>query len=229
MAIDFNDPTLVKIVQDVARSVSSHFPSYVSRNDTEQDIWLWVLRNKRSISKLIREHESWEPMVRATITKVANSSALKEDAAVNGYSSDDTYNYTTATIKRLLPDVFDHEDWQSFATFGDGMPKAKGLVNETGDRMAMLADIKKAVDDLPEEQYNLIVWVYKYKESWVSLGEILGCSDSTARDRTRRAVEAIRKYLGKVPLTDLQNSGTRARRAFGNAEANAITERNYEG
>lgn len=228
--MDFNNPTLVKIVGEVSRSVSSKFPSYISRDDTEQNIWLWVIKNKRSVSKLMRDNESWEPMVRATITRVANSDAFIEDAAVNGYSTDDAFFYTTKAIKKLLPDSFDHEDWQSFASKADGLPKSKGLANETGDRMAMLADIRNAMKNLSDDQYNLIVWVYKYGWTYTALGAELGISGTAAKSRVERAVGALQKALGGPSIAQLRHSDRKEeRRIMGTAESIAVMERNYEG
>ena len=230
MTIDLNNPELVALVHKVSRSVSSNFPSYISHEDTEQDIWLWVLRNKNTVSKLMRDEESWQAMLYSTMAKVAAESTIKEDAAINGYSTDDMFEYSTKVVKHLLESVFDYEDWQPSPSMGDGMPKSRGQANETGDRVAMLADVNRAVLGLDDDQYNLIIWHYKYHRQVPELAGILEVTENAARLRLKRAVEAVRRSLGRKPLTDLQNGySSRYRAVLGNAQAGYITERDYEG
>lgn len=222
------------VVDMVAGAVAGNFPSYITRDDIRQSIWVWVYSNRKTVTELMRDDESWEPMLYGTITRVANSRALEEDAAVNGYSSEDVYHYTTPVVRELLKDAFDYEDWQSFSTLGDGQPKAKKQANTTGDRMAMLADVKSAVEKLNDDQYNIILWAYKYGFSHKEIAAALECSEQASKDRLRRAVEAVRRNLGKTPLTDLQNSSGERLEAMkdhrrGSAYANAITDSTYNG
>lgn len=231
MSLDLNNPELVKMVGQIARSVSSNYPSYVSRDDTEQDIWLWVLKNKNTVSKLIRDDESWGAKLYTTMAKVASESAMKEEAATNGYSTDDMFEYSTKVVKTLLESVFDYEDWQPSPGMGDGMPKSRGQANETGDRIAMLADVGSAVLGLEDDQYNLILWAYKYHWSHEDLATELEVTKDTARKRLERAVEAVRRRLGRKTPGDMRKaSPDRLRRSvITNANASYVTERNYEG
>jgi RNA polymerase sigma factor (sigma-70 family) len=228
MSLNLNNPELVALVRRVAHSTSSSFPAYVTSDDVEQDIWLWVLKNKASVSRVIRDNESWPAMLYSTMAKVAHSSAMTEEAATNRYSLDDTYEYSTKVIKTLLESVFDYEDWQPSPGPGNGMPKAKGQANETGDRTAMLADVNRAVVGLPDDQYNLIIWHYKYHKSFPELASILEVTENAARLRLNRAVEAIRRALGKKTPSEMREDFLR-RSVTSNASANYHNQRNYEG
>lgn len=219
---------LTPLVERVASAVHASFPSHHDVDDTKQTLWLWVFENKNTIGGLIRNDESWERQLYSTMTKEATKFLKKEDSASYGYSQEDVFNYPTAVIEELLSQVFDYEDWQSFGHHGDGQPKSKGQANMTGDRIAMLIDIKSAVQRLKSDQYNAILWTYKYHFTSADLGEVLEVSEEAAKKRVSRAVQAVRRLLGTKPLSDLRK-GYEARSGVGNAEAQYITERNYEG
>lgn len=226
--IDLNSPALVNLVQQTARSVSDNYPSYVSPDDTEQTIWLYVLRKRDAMERLLRQ-ESWEAKLRATITRVAHEHCLKEEGAVNGYSTDDTFFYSAAVLQALLPDVFDHEDWQSFQSFGDTQPKQKAQANMTGDRVAMLADVSRALKKIPDDQYNVIVWTYKYGLSSEELGAQLEITRQGARSRVTRALGALQRALGGKTPADMRQGFSGRSSRFGVAEAQAVTERDWDG
>lgn len=226
---------LTPLVERVASAVHASFPLHHDVNDTKQHLWLWVFENKNTVADIIRNTERPEGTLYSLMTKEANGFLKKEDAVSHGYSQDDVFNYPTAVIEELLGQIFDYEDWQSFGQSGDGQPKAKAQANMTGDRIAMLVDVKSAVERLKSDQYNAILWTYKYHFSPADLGETLEISEDAARKRVSRAVQAVRRLLGTKPLSELRrgydgrtaDAVTRGR--VGNAEAEYITERNYEG
>lgn len=226
----FDTTALKPLVNRVAHSVSSSFPSHYQIEDTEQEIFLWVLENQNTVERVVRDNpESWEGILYPLMSKAANKHLKKEDAATYGYSADDVFEYSTSAVEALLETAFSYEDWQSFGIHGDGQPRAKGQVNETGDMLAMLVDVKSAVERLTEKQYNAIVWRYKYHWTPAELAEGEGITRQGAEKRLGSAVQAIRKSLGVKPYTDVRRPGEARRSVIGNTEANAITDRQYEG
>lgn len=220
---------LAPLLKNVADSVSRSFPSYIDPEDTLSALYVWAYENRKMINQIMADAESWERRLYHLITKAANTHVLKEDAAVNGYSEDDTFLYSADVVKELLSVVWDYEDWQSFGLNGEpGMPRSQKLVNQGGDWIAMLCDIKRALKALGDDQYNILVWVYKYHWTHENLAEELEISKEAASKRVSRAVGAVRKELGLKPLSDLQR-GHSARSKVGTAEALAISERQYEG
>lgn len=219
---------LTPLVERVTSAVHASFPQHHDVDDTKQHLWLWVFENKNTIDGLIRNDESWERQLYSTMTKEATKFLKKEDSASYGYSQEDVFSYPTAVIEELLSQIFDYEDWQSFGHHGDGQPKAKAQANMTGDRIAMLIDTKSAVGRLKDDHYNAIIWVYKYGFTPADLAEQWEMTEDGARKRVKRAVQAVRGLLGTKPLSDLRK-GYEARSGVGNAEAQYITERDYEG
>jgi DNA-directed RNA polymerase specialized sigma24 family protein len=219
---------LAPLVERAASATAAKWPSYVSTEDVAQEIWLWVYSNQNSIENARRAGD-WEGKVYSTMTKVASSTASTEDQQTNGYSSDDTYVYSVTVIESLLESAFSYGDWQSFGTFGDGQPSAKGQVNETGDVMAMLSDIKAGLAEIKPEYREVLFFRHALSLSYPAIGERIGKTESAAGKRHKRAVNALRDALGRVPLSDLQSGWSERREGVGNESARVVTERQYEG
>lgn len=231
MQIDVTEhPEVAEIIRGVSEHVSSSFPDYVSPEDVAQTLWIWVLENKKAVLKAMTEHvESWTRIVYATLKREAYTYALKEEAETQGYSTDDTFFYTLPVIRELLKDAFDHENWQSFQTFGDGQPRAKGQANQTGDRLAMLADVTSAVEKLNEEQWSLVISHYKYGAGYEALGEQLEITPKAARERLRRAEGAVQRLLGRRTPSDMRQDRIRDREAYSSDSAQWVTDKQYQG
>lgn len=227
MAIDFHS-TLAPLVERAAVSTVNKWPSYISLDDVQQEVWLWAYEKQSSIETAMRL-PNWEAQVLSTMLKVASSSASKEDQSINGYTKDDTYIYSTQVIEVILESVFRYEDWQSFGTFGDGQPKAKGQVNETGDMIAMLTDVKAAIAELDVKHREMLFRAYRVQGTEGEKAADMGISRSAFSMRARRAVAALRDQLGRVNPSDLRAGWDNRREAIGNERAQIQTDRAYEG
>lgn len=221
--------TLTPLVKRVAQAAHVNFPPHYDSGDTEQTLWLWVLENKNTINEILNNPERSEGTLYNLMLKAANSHLKKEDQAAYGYSEEDVFSYPLEAVKTALEAVFDYEDWQSFSTFGDGQPKSKGQANQTGDHVVMMIDVKRAVEGLPTDQYNAIVWTYKMGYTAENLAFELDITEDAAKKRVQRAVKAVHRALGKKPYADLRRGYDGRREPEGNAESLALTERQYEG
>ncbi len=228
MATDLDYDIMTKMVRDVARSVSSAYPSYVTSEDTEGHLWVWVYEKRTHIRKAVADGPDWEPKIASTMRKVASDYCAKEKAAIEGYSVDDLYRYTIPKIKSLLPDVFDYTDWQTFGVTGDGQPKAKRQANMTGDRVAELVDIKAAVKQLPPETKELLFLTHVMAYTAENLADHFGISLEASKKRVQRAYGAVQRELGRRDPTDTPGpSGRRTVRS--NSHWRASQGALYEG
>ena len=219
---------MTKMVRDVARSVSSSFPQYVTSEDTEGHLWVWVYEKKSQILKAVEDGPEWERKIASTLRKVASDYCAREKAAVEGYSVDDLYRYTIPKIKSLLPDVFDYQDWQTFGVKGDGQPSAKPQANQTGDRIAELVDIRSAVKALPEDTKQLLYLVHIYYYTAENLAEYFGITPEAAKKRMQRAYGAVQKALGRKDPAE-QPSPADRRTVRSNRHWAASTSSNWDG
>lgn len=224
---DFHD-LIEPLVERAARNTVRKWPSYVTTDDVAQEIWLWAYGRQKSIMNVMRQ-EDWQAKVYSTMLKAASEAAKKEDRAVNDYTEDDTYTYSRPVVENLLDSAFNYNDWQSFSTFGDGQPHAKGQVNETGDLMAMLSDVKAALAEIKEQYRDVLFLRHCMQYSFDTIGNLVGITKQGAKQRHSAALNAVRDQLGRVPLSDLQGGWSERKGVISNAEARAVFDRQYEG
>jgi RNA polymerase sigma factor (sigma-70 family) len=217
------------MVKNVARSVASSYPAYVTSEDTEQTIYLWLYEKRTSVLRTVEDNPNeWESMIASTMRKVAFDHCAKEKAAAEGYSVDDLYRYSLPKIKALLPDVFDYQDWQSFGQHGDGQPKGRPQANETGDRTVELIDVRAAVERLTEDTKTLLWLQYSAHYTMENIAEALEITLEAAKKRAQRALGAIQRELGrKDPAEQPRRADRRTVRS--NAAARAAVTNQYEG
>lgn len=219
---------LTPAVDRAAGIAVSNFPAHHDVSDVKQELWVWIMDKKPFILEALKKEKGEQTLISLMI-KVAQSYLKKEDAATYGYEEGDQYFYSVDEIKSILAVVFQYENWQTFSTSYDDMPKAKGDPSHTGDSLASFADVKSAVDHLSDEQYNILIWRYKYSYTFTKIGEEMGFTKQAAQERHNRAVTAIQKYLGQRPLGDLRNPPKVPSRPSNIGSAQALTEKNYEG
>ncbi len=219
---------LTPAVDRAASIASSKFPAHHDISDIKQEVWVWIMENRNTVTRILTEEDGPERLS-AHLVKVAQGAYKKEDAAVYGYSQEDVFYYSVDLIKSILEVVFRYEDWQSFALSQDSQPKAKSEPATGGNNLASYADVKSAVEKLPEDYYNLILWRYKYGYTFTRIGEEIGTTKQSVQERHNRAMKAIQALLGQMPMSDLRNGYDGRQESRGTASALAQTERDYNG
>lgn len=225
-----NYEVLTPAVDRAASAAISKFPAHHDISDVKQELWVWIMENKNTVTRVIDEADYPGAVLEPLLTKAAMTFLKKEDAAAYGYDDEDVFNFSVDLIKSILEVVFIHEDWQSFAQAAqDGMPRAKSEPATSGNNLASYADVSRAITALPEDQYNTLVWRYKYRYTFEQIGRETGLTKQGAADRHRAAVNAIQQFLGKRDLGSLRNVPEPAARPSNIGSAQAVTERDYEG
>jgi hypothetical protein len=198
-------------------------------------LWLWLVENEERAQEYM-SREDGERIVRSILNQEARTYAIKERAAVTGYSPEDLSWYSPASIRKILPDVFDYEDWQSFQSGSSDGRGSKPLVNASGDRLASILDVKSALEKMNHVQYSLLKEVYGEGSSVEAAAEKLGISTETCRKRLDRAVYVVRDKLGGPRPTDPYeavngqfDTRTSGRRVVSNATARARTDHAWDG
>ncbi len=225
--ISFHE-TMQPLVERAAVWTAHKWPSYVQAEDVQQELWIWAYGSQKSIERALRT-ENGVAKVYSTMLKVASSAASAEDRATNGYSQQDTYTYSIEVLETLLESAFTYEDWQSFATFGDGQPHAKGQVNETGDVMAMLSDVKAGIASLKKDYREVLYYKFGLQYTHQEFADARGITKDVAHGRHKRALNALQKALGRQDLADLRAGWDNRRDAISSAQGRALMDKQYEG
>lgn len=219
---------LTPAVDRAASIAKSNFPAHHDINDVKQSMWVWIMENKNTVTRVLTE-DGYESKLSGLLIRAANTHLKTEDAAVYGYSEEDRFFYSVDLIKSILEVVFEYEDWQSFAMSQDTQPKAKSEPALGGDNLAGYADVKSAVEKLPEDYYNLLLWRYKYHNTFSAIGTMTDTTGEAVRQRHERALRAIQTLLGQQSLSELRKGydGRQVNRR--NESMNAKIESDYSG
>lgn len=223
-----NYEALMSTVQRVAKSVTKNFPSYVTTDDTEGALYLWIADKKLWIESLEGNDRDISNKITPILRKVAYTHCEKEKAAAEGYEPGDVYNYTVGKVRSILPDALSYLDWQSFGTFSDGQPKAKKQANETGDKLAEIIDVCSALERINDDAFDLLMLKYKYNRSSEEIGAMFAIQPEAAKKRAQRAEGALMRELGRRPY-DVGARRSERRAVHSNAAARARLSHQYEG
>lgn len=206
--MSLNYEALKPLVEKAARKAHASFPDYYSLEDTQQDLWVWILENEHTVINIVSdshtsEIENNQPLFNLLMKK-AVTSLKAEHAASNMYGPDDVFYYSRQLVESVLEVIYRHEDWQSFASAYDKLPTGKPDPATAGNNLASYVDVSRAITELTQDQYSVIVWRHKYAYTFENIGYELGISRQAARERYEGAVSALQRSLGARELSDLQ-------------------------
>lgn len=225
-----NYEALTPAVDRAAGIASSKFPAHHNISDVKQEIWVWIMENRNTVTRVLTDPDTGIEALDGLLLKAASSYLKTEDASVYGYQPEDVFEYSVDLIKSILEVVFRHEDWQSLSqAIGDGMPRQKSEPATAGNNLASYADVSRAVSQLSDDHYNLVLWRYKYEFTWEQVGRELGVTKQAAQQRHETALKALQRSLGQGGLADLRGGYGGRTEARGNASSQAQVERDYEG
>ena len=219
---------LTPMVERAAGIAKSNFPAHHDSADVKQEIWVWIMENKPTVLRILSEENGPDVLI-GYLVRAGQTHLKTEDAQSYGYAEEDKFYYSLDMIKSILEVVFRHEDWQSFAMSQDTQPRAKANPAHGGDNLASYADVKSAVERLPEDQYNLVVWRYKYQFTFRQIGNELNVDATTAARRLDTALAAIQRDLGQRALGEFRSGFSGRTEARTTASSRARVERDYEG
>lgn len=182
------------IVENSSRTIAMGYRS-VSGSDISQEMWMWVYGNPKTVDEYVRQGPDGLRLLGFRLRSIGHRYAGREMAFQDGVDYEDMHVYTPGSLRLLLSDVFDYEDWQSHQVVYDDMPKVKAQTNMTGDRIAMLSDVSRVLPLLEDDQYNALVWIFKLHWTYEELAEYLEISLYAARKRVDRAINKLRSLL----------------------------------
>lgn len=221
---------LTPAVDRAAHIAASKFPDHHDINDVKQTLWVFVMEKKNTVLDIMGKSEGSDQLLVDLMVKAASSHLKTEDAAAYGYDENDVFSYSIDMIKNILEVVFTHEDWQSIASaIGDGMPRKKSEPALGGNNLASYGDVSRALTQLPPDQYNLLVWRYKYRETFQAIGTASEVTKKTAENRHRAALNGLQQLLGKRDLANFRRGHSGRTEARNSASGQARVERDYEG
>lgn len=228
-----------KWVNQSAVATGRAYSAWTSIPDVRQHLWSWAYANEAKVSEYLA-HQDGERIIRSILNQEARNYAARERAVSTGYEYDDVAWYTITAIRRVLPDVFDYADWQSFELKGGG-PSNKPAA-WSGDKLATLIDIKGALDSLPAERVTLLRRHYGDGLTVEACATLENVSVEACSKRIQRALKALSRALNDPRPVDPMEGATyeqwkanqhfydtrsKFRKAMSNAASRAATDGNY--
>jgi len=205
----------------VRRSHQAH-RGYVATEDLHQEAWLWVLAHPDKVNELLFSEEDpkgKKRLLELKIYQALHNHTMRQRYLKDGTKPGDYFTYKRELLELLLPEALDGLPPVAPEFDTDQMVRSRRAPSETGDKMAMLADVKAGVASLPEADKRFLT--VKYAGAGVSderLAELFGLSGSTCSRRLTQVMQRLARFLGSdVPV--------RRRRVVSNASAIAETNR----
>lgn len=214
-------------IEAAATRACSRYPNYIDVDDVVQAVWVEVLSKQNSLQEMLRAGK--RNKVTSIVRKMAETAALKEDAVISGYDPSDQYTYPFELVRELLSLVYDYNNWSMAGNGLSDTPRGRRDPAHGNDKVAMLSDVKAALKVIPDEQAELLFYHYGMNWTYEMIGAEWGIGEEAARQRTRRAVGAVQRALGRKPSSELQKPTQSRTGHLSIRQAQAQLEQDYDG
>lgn len=199
-------PSLYDIIPSVVRVVYRKYRPWTEESDIRQECYLFAAAKHNQFKDLLDEpdlekRKQNERKVGWQVKRAAERYARKEKAAKLGYNINDEAYYKGATISQLLPFIISSiltgkplDQGQQLVD--DGQPKKPSAPSESNNFLAVLIDIKRAYQMLPQEDQDLLERRYYHEHTLQQMAQYLECAVSTADRRVENTFNKLIDNLG---------------------------------
>ena len=222
------------IVESVASDMGRRYFRYgMERDDMSQVAYVWIFDHPDKVLDWLHgmEPKDFERILAKTLRNECHDAGESAKADHLGYSREDLVYYSKATLRDLLPAVFDEEAWLH-PEQGDGERRAPSDPATGGNWLATLADVARAFKQLSAEDKDLLIAFHKDEIPNKILAQRYSVTEQTMSYRHDRVLHRLVKILGGPkprPQHDEEcNHWAGGRRAMSNAAARAAQSSYYE-
>lgn len=189
---------LEPIVAVTSHKLARRFRDYTSASDISQEMWAWLLGNKKRYRFAVECEEEEQKLqlkfLEKNLARFGERWCRQEKAKVSGYRWTDEYFYTEATLAALIE--VRQNGLASMADKPQDQIKRKRLLNEGNELEAMKADLESALLVLKPEEKALVLRMHGEKLSASELAVELGVSRQAVDSRVKRIMEKMIESLG---------------------------------
>lgn len=218
------DNLIRRIASEYARTYTM-----VEMDDILQNLyeWWYTPANTDYINGYINDdgEEGRRKLVRS-LRNEAYKHCLFEKAQQEGYEPEDLQWYTADQVSDLLPVALDSSTLVYETPLVDTMGRSNVDPAEGNTRMAAVADVARALEQIDTEDRTFLAVVFSLNLDWDEIGRFFDILPDSAQKRYRRIVERVQRKLGgRRP--DGWFGFVGSRRAMSNAAAIAITREQW--
>jgi hypothetical protein len=192
--------TEIRIANGVAKRVHRNQRFLLEFDDIRSEMYLWMAAHPDKLSRWREEGKVGTGKLGTALYRAGMRWATKERAILTRTQVQDHAFYSEAILHELLPDVYDYDNW-TLNTFEDDTDgRTQSRPGEGNTRLAMLVDVKFALDSLTEQDQELLQ--ARFADGGMDV-QILAATyqahESTIRRRVRNALRKLSDKLGGEP------------------------------
>lgn len=198
--MDLKDERITRSCSRAARRVATVNRNYVEYEDIMQELTIWLLTHSERVDEWLGKGSAGESKLLKALNRAGQYAVARERIKATGAEKDDLFFYTPGVIDQLLPDVWFPEWWDSSGSTAErGRGQAKPA--ESGNRRAMMADLRKALNSLPEDDLRLLFdrFAERPSEGGVKFAQSYGLTEDGLRRRLTRIMEKLVDRMGGEP------------------------------
>jgi DNA-directed RNA polymerase specialized sigma24 family protein len=192
--------TEIRIANGVAKRVHRTQRFLLEFDDIRSEMYLWMAAHQDKMSRWREEGKSGKGKLGTALYRAGMRWATKERARITRTHVSDHAFYSEAVLHELLPDVYDYDNWILNTVEDDTDGRMQSRPGEGNTRLAMLVDVKFALESLPEDDQELLQ--ARFADGGMDV-QVLAATyqahESTIRRRVRNALRRLSDKLGGEP------------------------------
>jgi hypothetical protein len=194
-------PYLDSIVRPTVADVHRRWGEHVPLDDLMSEAAVWWYGPGQTYLPAYLAEDLNHVRLRRSIWRWCARYAEAEKAQQVGYEPVDQVVYSTREVLALIPLAMDPEGIPGGGGVADDGPKAKPNLAESGDVVAALIDVRRALDSLAEDDRRFLQVAEDVHHDWERVVTYLGAEilPDTARRRHTRVVNRMTRYLNGNP------------------------------
>jgi RNA polymerase sigma factor (sigma-70 family) len=162
--------------KSVARRIGYRW-TRVDKEDIEQHLMLWLLQNHQHLVRWRKEPGNGKLYV--SLRREASKFCAKETSAANHAELDSYLPYTSKTVARVLPYI-----WQ-----------LDTMTQPGSDAVAIVMDISSGYYGLKKADQEVLALRYRDDLTHAEIGQLLGVSEDAVRKRLNRTIDRLANSL----------------------------------
>lgn len=188
--------TIYGVARRIAQRSNRIHRGLVSTDDVYQHLSLWALEHWHKVEQWQQE-ESLPFKLRKTFYNEAQKYVAKERQQRTRSPMQDSFFYSHELLHELLADVWSLSGWVTTPDASNEFVSESKKPSEGGNRLAMLSDVKSAIESLNKQDQELLR--LRYHDGGMEFGalaETYHVSEDAIRKRVKRALNKLQDRLG---------------------------------